>query len=464
MLHHPAAGAIGMLLTFVLLLSMLMFYELQPFKYFEQKKALESIMKKYNDTKQTLIAKVHRRIQGGDDSASRWDVSPKLAIVFEHDLEITLDYTANLHDALHKIAAKTSWGHVHSFLWLDPENNSVTVSTEKEWKALKENSHNTNNRVKITQAQQAVMRRSPSPQHSTARAHSPTPPISSLKQGHNALAKLEAAYSNSSTAFLISGNIRGLICMPSLIKNGLDALDPDGDVFALVNPCDTSSHWNSRKSFGCTDLSKWSSFFRNRIHLREYNSSDNIPPGNGCSYPPPDTRAYHQYWGISRVFRMMEEYETVRHRRYQTVVKFRPDHCLVHPLLPSLKQLGFQTGEMKFVLTPECHKGPGRPVSYRCANDDFAVCPRILANAYFEGPFMQYFACSDPAEWNMHSNADLIKNPEQLVNEVFVSKALAYHHIPWKDYVWMNTNIGSKKCLTFHTDCVTAMRPELLFK
>lgn len=207
------------------------------------------------------------------------------------------------------------------------------------------------------------------------------------------------------TAFCMSGNIReGHSRAPAdQLHQQLQRIDPEGAVFAYINPCEAGTKpwwWDVHKHplkgkawQPKTCVNPWQdSAFRASIkpvRMHVYNDADVAPPQRICNHStgrfvvPWAIGVYQELKGMEQCFRMIEDYERQHSHTFDVVVRVRPDMCKNDWWCKQMTYCSVDNIDRTKVHMHIHFNGTesgGGPLLYW---DSFAIVPRAHAEYYF---------------------------------------------------------------------------------
>jgi len=254
--------------------------------------------------------------------------------------------------------------------------------------------------------------------------------VAGLALGHAAKVRT----TNPKTAFCLTGNVREghTEAAAKRLKGRVDLMDPDGLVFAYVNPCEAQSEpwwWHIVHRGGEKFVPKppvgdcWGgSFFRENVKptvIKEYRDPDVAPVPRPC---PPGSNSFmfgvHQQWkGVQGCFKLIQEYEVAHSFKFESVVRVRADagkteDSMGQSTFCSLDKLDRQKVYLHDHATPGGGHHGDRPNYF----DNFAILPRQYADVYFNAIDI----------W--HSDCKMGGPGEAMLNAQMTS-----HHVPTED-------------------------------
>jgi len=208
----------------------------------------------------------------------------------------------------------------------------------------------------------------------------------------------------------MSGNIREGHSRTSAdqLHQQLQHIDPEGAVFAYVNPCEAGTKpwwWDVRKhpktgtewqATTCQQPWQDSAFLATikPLRMQVYNDVEVAPPPRICNHSavvygrddyvvPWAIGVYQELKGMEQCFRMIEEFERQHAHTFDVVVRVRPDMCknwrwCSQMTYCAIDDIDRSKVHMHFHFSGT-EKGGG-PLLYW---DSFAIVPRAYAEYYF---------------------------------------------------------------------------------
>eukprot|EP00930_Biecheleria_cincta_P008687 TRINITY_DN110219_c0_g1_i1.p1 TRINITY_DN110219_c0_g1~~TRINITY_DN110219_c0_g1_i1.p1 ORF type:complete len:333 (+),score=61.16 TRINITY_DN110219_c0_g1_i1:98-1096(+) len=219
--------------------------------------------------------------------------------------------------------------------------------------------------------------------------------------------KLRAAPAKPKTAFCMTGNVRAnhAELQSRELRRRLDMIDPNGMVFAYVNPCEAQTEpwwWQTlhkgakkfvpQKSQGdCWGQSFWRQHVKPAV-MKEYRDADVEPVPRPCKEgAPPFLQGVYQQWkGVQECFKLVKEYEEKNSFKFETVARFRADSChdaegCYQVTYCRMDELDRQKSYI------HAHSGNnGKPVYF----DNFAILSRQHADIYFNALDIYFNDCT----------------------------------------------------------------------
>eukprot|EP00440_Ansanella_granifera_P045284 gb/GFBE01049069.1/.p1 GENE.gb/GFBE01049069.1/~~gb/GFBE01049069.1/.p1 ORF type:complete len:308 (+),score=66.67 gb/GFBE01049069.1/:1-924(+) len=239
------------------------------------------------------------------------------------------------------------------------------------------------------------------------------------------------------TAFCISGNVReGHHDSPAkALRAKMDQIDPDGVVFAFVNPCPSQTEpwwWKSvdhvdaqHPRWGAEwkgdawqapkcpqDPWKGSSFVKQiKPHMMvTYNETTVAPPSRDCGEDVADWPAgtYQEFFGWNECFRMVQEHEK-KHGLFTAIVRLRPDACANDEECSQVEYCPIEAIDMSKIHMHAHGKELQGPKGETMYYDNFAIVPRKHAPVYFS-TVDEYHLCRGKEFYNFLGAANIFSH------------------------------------------------------
>eukprot|EP00931_Biecheleriopsis_adriatica_P029346 TRINITY_DN17438_c0_g1_i1.p1 TRINITY_DN17438_c0_g1~~TRINITY_DN17438_c0_g1_i1.p1 ORF type:complete len:372 (+),score=61.33 TRINITY_DN17438_c0_g1_i1:72-1187(+) len=234
------------------------------------------------------------------------------------------------------------------------------------------------------------------------------------------------------TAFCISGNIREGHQREAAqkLRQRIDQIDPNGLVFAYVNPCpsQTEPWWWRLADHTDAGHPKWgfaykgepwvppqcvmkvweSSSFVSEIkphQLHTYNETDVAPHPRQCWRPAEEwpEGAYQMFAGWRGCWEMIQEYEQ-QHGAFEAIVRMRPDACRDPEQCGQVEYCPIETLDTSKIHMHSFGQDLTGPQGRTYFNDNFAIFPRRSAWKFFTAGD-DYEKCRTREEYPRRSGA-----------------------------------------------------------
>jgi len=217
----------------------------------------------------------------------------------------------------------------------------------------------------------------------------------------------KVVHNKPKTAFCMTGNVRAnhKEHQSKELRKRLDMIDPNGIVFAYVNPCEaqTEPWWwgmvhKGKKKFvpqkpkgDCWGGSFWRKTLRPKV-VKEYRDQDVAPVPRPCKAGSPSfiPGVYQQWKGVQECFKLIQEYEEKNSFKFETVARFRADACHDQGGCDQVTYCSVDKLDRHKVYLHKHGINGGVPNYF----DNFAILSRQYADVYFNALDVYFKECT----------------------------------------------------------------------